>query len=106
MIRADVENAILSTFLSANDVGDDLENIYKLNVNIFTTPFRKKVAIKINEVEDDAYGFLSYKIEESCEGTVFAHEYNEMNGQLSLGLLFSKKYHDDLIKEDEVNELC
>ncbi len=106
MRREDIENAILATFLSINDLEDNIEEVYKINLNIFSSPFREKVADKINSVDDEAYGFLSYEIEDGCKGTSYEYEYQEINGQLSLGLKFSKLYHDKLIKDDEVNELC
>ena len=49
-----------------------------MQTSIFTTPFRVKVAEKINDVEDEAYSFLSYEIENGCEGTIFEHEFIEL----------------------------
>ena len=106
MRREDIENAILSTFLGINEVNENLEDVYKLDLSVFTSPFRKRVAEKINNIQDDAYGFLSYEIEEACEGTVSAFDYSEMNGQNYLGLKYSKKYHDKLIADSLMDDLC
>lgn len=105
MNRIDVENAILATFLDANDLGDDLSHVYPLDISIFTSAFRKRVAVKINGVTDESYGFESYNIEESVKGTRFEHDFMEILAQTSLGLQFSKKYHDKLVEDDRVGEL-
>lgn len=106
MTRADIENAILITFLDINDLGENIEDAYKLNISIFTSKFRKRIAERINEVKDGAYGFLSWQIEESCIDTLLEYDYTEMSKQNSLGLLFSKKYHDKLISDDRMEDLC
>lgn len=106
MRREDIENAILSTFLGINDVGENLDDVYPLNLSVFTSPFRKRVADKINNVKDGAYGFLSYLIDEACEGTLSEHDNLEMNSQNYLGLKYSKKYHDKLIADSMMDELC
>jgi hypothetical protein len=100
MRREDIENAILITFLDANDLFDDLSNIYELDTNIFTSPFRKRVAEKINAVDDDAYGFLrDMDIEENSAGTKFEQDFIEMSSQNPLTLCISKKYHDRLVSD-------
>jgi len=104
-MRTNIENAILSTFLFANDLGEDLNEVYPLDTSIFTSPFRKRVAEKINAVKDDAYGFESYQIEESVKETQFQQDFIDILAQNSLGLGFSKKYHDKLVADDRVGDL-
>lgn len=93
------QNAILATFLYANDTGEDLSQVYTLDTNIFTSPFRKRIAEKINAVEDNAYGFLSWSIQDSIADTNYEHEWTDLLSQTSLGLGFSKKYHDKLVAD-------
>jgi len=102
----DIERAILSTFLFANDLDDDLSKVYELDISFFTSPFRKRVAEKINEVQDGAYGFLSYKIEESIEGTQFEMEWLNILAQNSLGLGYSKRYYDAQLDKKIKGDLC
>jgi len=97
-MRVNIENAILSTFLYANDTTPNLGWIFKLETSIFTSPFRKRIAQKINEVEDGAYGFLAYEIEESVTGTNFQTDFMDILTQTPLSIV--KKYHDKLVKED------
>lgn len=98
--RTDIENGILSTFLFANELEPNLDFVFELDTSIFTSPFRKRVAEKINAVDDGAYGFLQVQIEESVDGTEFHQDYCDMIAQNSLTLV--KKYHDDLV---EINRL-
>lgn len=100
--RVNIENAILTTFLDANDLFDDISKVYKLDVDIFTSSFRRRVAESINSVDDGNYGYLGFEIENKVIGTNFFNDYLEMTAQTSLGLGFSKKYHDALVKEMEI----
>lgn len=104
MNRNDIENAILSTFLLANDMSNDLSWIFKLDTSIFSSKFKKRVAEKINAVEDGAYGFLSYTIEESVIGTPYEQDFIDVLA--AHPITHVKKYHDKLVKDDEVNKLC
>lgn len=103
--RADIECAILATFLYANEYEENLDYIYKLDISIFTTPYRKRIAEKINGVKDGAYGFLSYEIEELSQGTVYEDDFLRILEQTSLSLEYSKKFHDELLAEDRVMDL-
>ena len=98
-MRQDIENSILATFLYANDMGDNIEDAYKLDTAIFTSPYRQRIAEKINDVQDGAYGFLSYEIEESTQGTVYEQDFINILAQTPLGIKYSKKYHDKLQSE-------
>ncbi len=94
-----IERAILATFLYANDLEDNLDEIYFLDTRAFSTPFNQRVAQKINEVKDSGYGFLSYQIEDSIEGTQYEQEFLYILEQTSLGLKFSKSYYQALLKK-------
>lgn len=100
-MSVDIENAILCTFLLSNDMGEDLTNVYKLNTSIFTSPYRKRIAERINETEDHAYGYLSFLIENDTQGTIYEQDFINILSQTPLGLGFSKKYHDKLIENSK-----
>jgi len=107
--KVNIENMILSTFLFLNDLAQDGEierDLFKLDDSIFSTPFRKKIAMRINEVEDEAYSFLSYEIEESVMGTSFEMEWVSVLSQNSLPLKVVKKYHDDLVEKTRLSKIC
>ncbi len=104
MDKLNIENAILSTFLFANEMSNDLTWIFKLDTSIFSNPFRKRVAAKINDVEDDAYGFLSYEIEESVIGTQYEQDMIEILA--ATPITNAKKYHDKLVEDIRLEQLC
>ena len=95
-----IERAILATFLYSNDLGDNLENVYKLDLRAFSTEFNKRVAEMINNEKNGNYGFLSYTLEEKVEGTKYEQDWIEILAQSSLGLKLSKRYHDTLLKKN------
>lgn len=107
--RVDIEHMILSTFLFLNDLaldGEIKEYLFKLDSIVFTSPFRKRIAEKINNVEDEAYSFLSYQIEESVTGTSYEMEWISILAKNSLHLSIVKKYHDDIVEKTKLEELC
>ena len=93
-----IERAILSTFLLSNDLGDDLKNIYKLDLRAFSTPLMKRIADKVNSEAEGNYGYLCYIIEESIKGSAYEEEFLFIIGQGSLTLKYSKRYYDHLLK--------
>jgi len=99
MNNLNIERAILSTFLFINDTNDILEDVYKLDLRAFSTPFNKRVAEKLNLVRNGHYGFLSYQLEESVRGTAFEFDWIEILAQTPLTLKYSKRYYDDLLKK-------
>jgi len=105
MNRRDVENSILSAFFFCNDVGDDLSDIYTLDISAFTSKSRKRTAERLNAVKDGAYGFESYLIEEKSQGTVFEQDYMDIISQRGFTLKESKKYHDKLVEESRMEEV-
>ena len=105
MNRIDIENAILSAFFFANDVADDLSDIYTLDSSAFTSTYRKRIVDRLNAVKDDAYGYESYLIEEKSQGTVFEHDYLDIISQKPMTLKMSKKYHDKIVEESRMEDL-
>ena len=94
---ADIENAILSTFLYA-DCLEDQGEVYKLDLRAFTSSFRSRVAERINSEGRGTYGFLSWNLEESIKGTVYESQWLDIISKTSLTLNYSKRYHDALLK--------
>jgi hypothetical protein len=105
MKREDIENAILSSFFFSNDVADNLSDIYQLDESIFTSPFRKRIASRLNDVKDDSYGFEAYIIEEKSLGTKFETEYIDIISQTPMSLKMSKKYHDKLVQDTILEQI-
>ncbi len=98
MTVEDRENAILSSFLYADDMGEDKTDTFLLSEDAFTSAFRKRIAIKINATTatDKAYSLLSYDIESSVEGSVFEHNWIQILAQTPLPFSLAKRYHDDV----------
>lgn len=104
----DIENMILSTFLFLNDLALDGEidnDLFKLDDRVFTSLFRKRVAEQINSVEDEAYSFLSYQIEEKCKDTQFEMNLISILVKNSLPLKVVKKYHDALLEKNKFKDI-
>ena len=96
----DIERAILSTFLFANELEENLEDVYKLDLRAFSTKFNKRVAEVINNEKNGNYGFLSWELEEKVKDTLHEDDWLSILAQTSLGLKYSKKYHDKLLKKN------
>ncbi len=101
MNAKDRENSVLASFLDVDDLLMDKEHTFLLSEDAFTSPFRRRVATKINAttVVDKAYGYLRYELETAVEGTIYAQEWLEISGinaQIPLPLTLAKKYHDDI----------
>lgn len=106
--KEDIENMILSSFLFLNDLAqrDELEyDMFVLSEFAFTSPFRSKVAAKINAVEDEAYSYLSYELENSIQGTSYEQEWINILSQNSLSLKIVKRYHDKLVETNRLEML-
>ena len=104
-MRTNIENAILSAFLFTPFPKEEENDVYELNTSIFKTEFRKKVAIRINDTDPYAYGFLSYQIEESCAGTKYEQDFLDICEQTPMLIKQSKLYHDKLVADDRMEEL-
>ena len=100
MNTADRENAVLASFLYADDMGEDTSKSFLLSEDAFTTQFRRRVATKINATTtiDKAYSVLSYDIENTIEGTIFEDAWLDILAQTPLPLSLAKRYHDDIRK--------
>ena len=95
------ENALLATFLYADDLGIDKTDTFILDSNIFTSAYRRATANKINEETggDKFYGYLLTTIEDLTKNTNFEHEYIDIISQNALCFSVAKRYHDDLKTE-------
>ncbi len=101
MTAQDRENAVLASFLYANDVGEDAENAFILAEDCFTSSYRRRVATKINATTtvDKAYSLLSYELENATLGSVFEAEWINILAQTPLPFTLAKRYHDDVVLE-------
>ncbi len=97
---ADKENAVLASFLYANDMGEDTSSTFLLSEDAFTSDFRRRVAIKINATTtvDKTYSLLSYEIENAVEDTIYEQNWLDILSQTPLPLTLALKYHDDIRK--------
>ena len=94
---ADVEDAVLSSFLFA-PMMSDMENLFKLNEDYFTTKFRKRMANNINKaINNETLGMLDTEIEEKVSGTKYELPYLEVLAQSPMPVSLAKKYHDDFL---------
>jgi len=100
----DRENSLLASFLYADDVGTDKSDTFILDVKIFTSKYRKRLAEKINaETENEKlFGYLSVTIEDVTKGTPFENEWLNILVQTPFPFSVSKRIHDDLQKEFKV----
>ena len=105
MNREDIESSILSSFIFSQHFTTDEKRQFVLNVDVFSTPLKKRIAQKINESEPFEYDFLSHKIEESISGTKFEEEFIVILSQSPMPLSTVKLYHDDLVKIDSIKNL-
>ncbi len=106
MTKEDRENAVLASFLYADDMGEDTSKAFLLSEDAFTNSFRKRVATKINATTstDKTYSVLSYDIEYSIENTIYEQQWIDILAQTPLPLTLAKRYHDD-IRETYNNSL-
>ena len=110
MTATDRENAVLASFLYADDMGEDTSKAFQLSEDAFTSDFRRRVAVKINATTatDKAYAVLSYDIENKIGGTVFEQQWNEIVSasglsQTPLPFSLALRYHDDIRKAYDNN---
>lgn len=95
------QNAILSSFLFANNIGENIEDAFILDETVFNTPLTNRIAHKINEetLNDKMYGFQLVSIEDDLKGTKFETEFIDILSQLPLPLTVAQRLHDKLIKK-------
>ena len=99
MQQADRENAVLASFLYADDMGTDKTDTFILAVDAFTTDFRRRVANKINTTTtvNKHYSLLSYELEYAIESTQYEQEWLNILAQTPLPFSLAKKYHNDIV---------
>ena len=97
------EYAILSSFLFAEYNKCDKEDVnpFLLDVDLFTTPFAKRVAEKINETtkQRGSYDLLCLELDDKAAGTIYEREMIEILAAHPLPLELARKLHDELGKE-------
>ena len=107
MTSQDRENAVLTSFLLANEMGENTDNAFLLSEDAFTSSLRRRIAIKINATTntDKAYALLAYELENKLSGTIYEVEWDNIigtrtaTGQTPLPLTLAKRYHDDIVRD-------
>lgn len=96
-----MENSLLATFLYADDLGCDKNELFKLNDKIFTSEFRRAVANKINDEldSDKMIGFLLVTIEGHTKGTKYEQDLADIMSQTPLPISVSSRMHSTLENE-------
>ena len=102
MRHSDIEDAVLATFLFANDFGLNMDDVFVLDVTVFNTKYKQRVAEQINSVQDGFYGYLMTQIEAKTAGTVYEQELINIMAQTPLTFLQAKKYYVDMVKESRL----
>ncbi len=94
----DRENAVLASFLYADDMGTDKTQAFELDSNIFTSSYRRATANKINDETngDKQYGYLSVTLGDLTEGTEFEQEWINILAQTPMPFSVVKRMHNDL----------
>ena len=101
--RENIECAILATFLYANEMSENISWTYPLDLSVFTSPLRVRVAERVNNVSDGCYGFLSYELEDKIAGTIHESDWLDILAQTPLSN--SRVYHDSLVKQEKMRNL-
>lgn len=98
----DRENAVISSFLFANDTFENLDNVFIMDESIFSTKLQKRVVAKINEETNGSkmYGYQSIVIENAIEGTGLVVEWINILAQTPLPLTVASRIYKDLVKEN------
>ena len=99
----DRENAVLASFLYADDMGTDKTEAFELDQKAFTSSYRRATANKINDETkgDKMYGYLSLTLEGHTEGTIYEQEWIDILAQTPLPFSAAKRIHSDLFTEYE-----
>ncbi len=101
MNTIDRENAVLASFLYADDMGTDKSQVFVLDSNIFTSSYRRATANKINDEtnSDKMYGYLSVTLQDLTEGTEFEQDWINILAQTPMPFSVVKRICDDLKEE-------
>lgn len=103
MIRhTEIEDAILATFLYANEYDLNMDDVFKLNTTVFTTKYKQSVAKQINSVQNSFYGYLMTQLEAKTVGTAYEQDFINIIAQTPLTFIQAKKYYDELVKESRL----
>jgi len=105
MMIENIEDAILSTFLYANDLDLNLAGVFKLDSEIFSTEYRKSVARSINNVKNGYYCLLSIKLEEKSMGTEYEYDFLNILAQTPLTFSLAERYYLYLQKEFKLGSI-
>ena len=101
MQKADRENAVLASFLYADDLGIEKTDTFPLAEDAFTTDFRRRVATKINAATttDKYYSLLSYEIESAVTNTIYEDHFINILAQTPLPFSLAARYHSDIVRD-------
>jgi len=101
MTNIDRENAVLASFLYADDMGTDKKQSFELDSRIFTSSYRRATANKINDEtnNDKMYGYLSVTLQDLTANTMYEQEWINILAQTPLPFSMAKRIHNDLIVE-------
>ena len=96
---ADIENAILATYIYADDMGIDKSEAFTLDSKVFTSSYRRAVAEKLNtETDGDKnYGYVGVEMEDMTAGTSHEQCWIDILAQTPLTFSFAGKYYTKLI---------
>ena len=95
----DRENSILASFLYIDDMGENKDEVFIIDSNIFTSAYRRAVANKINDETktDQNYGFLSVTLENDTAGTTFEQDWIDIIAQTPFPLTVAKRMNEKLV---------
>ncbi len=105
-MRTNIENSILSTFLFANDMGENLDNVFKLDISIFKSKYRQRVAEQINNVTDGFYDTLRIEMAEKSKTTKYEQEFIDLIAQIPITLPVAHRYYKKIVDDDRLESLC
>lgn len=102
MVTDRLETCVLSSFLFAGEEGERFA--YTLDPTMFSTPFRRRVAERINEetAGERAYQVLSVMLEDTVSGTRYEQEMIEILGAAPFDLQTSERLYDELTKAKKI----
>ena len=100
----DRENAILASFLYANDMGINTYEAFILNSDLFTSAYRRATADKINDEtnNDKMYGYLFVTIKDLTKDTKYEKDYLDIEIQTPMPFSVAKRIHAKLENEYKI----
>ena len=91
-----IEEAILVTFLFAHELELNLEEVFTLDVDVFSTEYKKSIVKNINSHKSEFYSAISLILDEKAENTKYEYEFLNILSQTPLTFSLAKKYHSQL----------